>query len=156
MDEFDYLELRYKNFLHQVSKIVDVRIGRLHLIIGSVYFPPGSNVTVYESHCQALEAIIAKSSYSDILIVGDFNLPHTLWYNIHSTLHCDIDECCHMSEQANTILCYFNEFNLYQMNTFKNQYGNMLDLVFTSLTDLSIRCASEVLVECDPYHPALT
>lgn len=34
---------------------VDVRLGHDHLVVGAIYFPPGSDVFVYESHCHAIE-----------------------------------------------------------------------------------------------------
>lgn len=36
---------------------VDVVMGQGHLIVGAVYFPPGSDVDIYESHCHAIEEI---------------------------------------------------------------------------------------------------
>lgn len=54
---------------------VDVRLGHTHVIVGTVYLPPTSD-PVYESHCLSINEIIALSPNSDILIVGDYNLPN--------------------------------------------------------------------------------
>lgn len=94
------------------------------------------------------------SPNTDILIVGDYNLLHIYWHNNRGYLLYNIDCCCYVLEQANTIMHFFNEFNLYQHNNI-NMNHNTLDLVFSTLHDISpVLSASEPLCACAQYCPA--
>lgn len=93
---------------------VNVRIGHKQIIINiSIYFPLNSHSVVYESHCRAIKEASSLSPNADLLIADDFNLPNINWKNQNDFLIYDV-RCCHMTEQANIILHYYNEFNFSQ------------------------------------------
>lgn len=131
-----------------------VRMNRRNLVIGGVYFPPGSEVNIYESHCCAIEEITEVLPYADILIVGNFNFPRTHWHNGNSFLQCDAIGGGRITKQANVVLRLFNELNLYQFNGITNIDCNILALVFSTVRNVSVDLAVP-LMDCDPYHPAL-
>lgn len=56
---------------------VDIRLEHKHIIIGTVYVPPASDLSVYESHCLSVEEVITMLPNADLLIAGDYNLSHT-------------------------------------------------------------------------------
>lgn len=62
-----------------------------------------------------------------------------------------------MLEQANVVRDFFNEFNLYQLNRVVNADRNtyVLDLVFSTMQDVSTARAAEPLCACDRYHPVI-
>lgn len=67
----------------------------------------------------------------------------------------NVDQYDHFSCQANTLLHFFNLFNLYQHNRVINANHNTLDLVFSTLLNISILLAAELLCLCDSYHPVI-
>lgn len=134
---------------------VNIRLEHKHIIIGTIYLPPASNPSVYESHCLSVEELITLSPNADFLIVGDSNLPHTHWYNSDGYLSFNMDHCGRVLEQASTIMHFFNEFNMFQHNNILNVNHNTLDLIFSTLRRVSVLPASEPLCACDLYHPAL-
>lgn len=128
---------------------VEVGLKNKHLIVGSVYLPPNSDLFVYETHCLSVEEVMKLSPNADILIMGDYNLPHVVWHNNNGYLSYDIDQYGHFSSQANTLLHFLNLFNLYQHNSVVNANRNTLDLVFSTLPHISISPAAELLCLCD-------
>lgn len=107
------------------------------LIIGCVYIPPQSPYEIFVDHLATISFIREKHQASDLLIVGDFNLPSSspradcekLLYDCYSLLNCT---------QRNHIL---------------NAHNSALDLCFSDI-DISPE-HSLALVPEDTYHPAL-
>ncbi|XP_011859251.1 PREDICTED: RNA-directed DNA polymerase from mobile element jockey-like [Vollenhovia emeryi] len=85
-----------------------------------------------------------------IITLGDFNLPNLSW---DSNGVCILDNS--HSWRANIIEEYLSLCNVQQHNFIKNTRGHILDLVFSSLTDIHVYSAHDALVPCDEYHPAL-
>ncbi|RLU23899.1 hypothetical protein DMN91_004107 [Ooceraea biroi] len=135
---------------------IDVQIGHKHIVFGAVYIPPGSDTMTYESHCSVVEDICSKSRNIDLVIAGDYNLPHlVVGSDVRGVLTYEIKGRCNMLRQANTLVTHFNELQLYQHNFVSNVTGNTLDLVFSTVQMAPVCLAVESLLSCDKYHPAL-
>ncbi|XP_026826500.1 uncharacterized protein LOC113562189 [Ooceraea biroi] len=135
---------------------IDVQIGHKHIVFGAVYIPPGSDTMTYESHCSVVEDICSKSRNIDLVIAGDYNLPHlVVGSDVRGVLTYEIKGRCNMLRQANTLVTHFNELQLYQHNFVSSVTGNTLDLVFSTVQMAPVCLAVESLLSCDKYHPAL-
>lgn len=60
---------------------VEICFDSKSLVTGTVYISPASDVNIYETHCEAAYNVINCFPDSDVVIIGDYNLPHTRWYN---------------------------------------------------------------------------
>lgn len=56
---------------------VKIFINSSSVVIGAVYIPPDSDLNVYISHGESLLDIISLQD-SNIVIVGDYNLPYII------------------------------------------------------------------------------
>lgn len=128
---------------------VDIRLEHKNIIIGTVYLPPLSDPCIYDSHCRSIEEAKNMSPGAEILIVGDYNLPHIVWHNFDDVLQYKINNFSNMTVQADIILGYFNEFDCFQYNGISNVNHDTLDLVFSSLRNVTVTLATEPLCICD-------
>ena len=126
-----------------------------HVIVGSVYLPPDSDLSIYESHCLAIDEALSRMPESSIIIVGDYNLPNIHWSAVGNTLVYYQTGPSRMIAQANVIAQYFNEFNFRQYNNVVNSNGNCLDLVFSNLNDVCVHISLDPLIDIDKFHPPL-
>lgn len=84
---------------------VSVRFRHSYIIIGVVYIPPCSDLSVYESHCLAVEEVMLTMPGADVLLAGDYNLPNVQWFNQNNNfLSCHVSPNSHLFEQSNIIL----------------------------------------------------
>ncbi|KAL4120572.1 hypothetical protein QTP88_013242 [Uroleucon formosanum] len=83
----------------------------LSVFLAGVYLPPDANISVYESHAEALDRVRISSKYDFGFVCGDFNMPNVNW------------------SVSDSGLFYTG-----------------------SITDK----ATDILVPCDIYHPALS
>lgn len=108
-----------------------------------------------KNHCLAIEELVRVSPTADVVIVGDYNMPLMGWRNVGDRLLFDINRACGMTDQANVLMQFFNEFGFFQHNNITNHKSNMLDMVFSGLRDIVVSLATDVLMKCDLHHPAL-
>ncbi|XP_026828978.1 uncharacterized protein LOC113562772 [Ooceraea biroi] len=113
------------------------------------------NVSIYESHCEVIDCISANYPESDFIIAGDYNLPHLRIVREFGVLVSNFLGHCRVARQANIIINYFNEFDMYQHNSVNNSNGDILDLIFSNFSTISVCSADDSLLNCDIYHPAL-
>ena len=69
--------------------VVHLKSNCLDMIIIAVYFPPKSTAEAYLEFITNLELIFEHHPSSKFVIMGDFNLPHTLWSNPDDVVHCN-------------------------------------------------------------------
>ena len=111
-------------------EVVSVKLCNQDLILCTVYVPPCSSEFYMLSVIQYLSGIVC--SYSNCIIVGDFNLPDVCWSSLSGT-----------TSLSNHFCEFVFDHNLTQhvMDPTHN-LGNTLDLVLTSagmdVTDLSV------------------
>ena len=113
---------------------------KMHLAIVNLYRQPDNKI--HRSTCKEFHQAIKKVSDTiaalrapspDIIMTGDFNLPHVDWSNCSTTSGITNDE-----RKMFDLLCSFaNDFFLTQVVTKPTHFqGNTLDLVFTNNKDL--------------------
>ena len=110
-------------------------IDSLNIIIASVYRPPDcmnesfSRVTNFlQSHIDSQ----AGNKHKNILVVGDFNLPHLTWSEAPSTQYPTSNN----KECAQTLLSFMNQNFLCQYVEKPTRLNNILDLVLSNDIDL--------------------
>lgn len=149
----------YCNYEFECEQLfVKIILGTRELIIGAVYIPPSSASEVYSYHTHVVENVCLLNPKSDIILLGDYNLPHTVWVN-----NDDIDgslsaRCSHkdklIHENVDLCLTTFCYLNLYQRFNLHVDKGYSLDLCFTSLEfhELDSFNYSESLIHLDRHH----
>ena len=99
----------------------------LDLVIVCVYMPPGNSSRSVEGLNQLFEFVFSHFPLSQILVMGDFNLPDIDWES-YSTKISSNNKGCHQ-----IFLNCLAECNLRQMVNRPTHFkGNILDLVLTS------------------------
>nr|CAI5852710.1 unnamed protein product [Callosobruchus analis] len=135
-----------------------VEVGATQYIIGTVYLPPGSSVDKYVVFSDNLDSLYDEFPDCKLCIMGDFNLPNSLWskeqFGSYATAlaaasHREV-ECLSMLSN----MCSLH--NLFQVNSVVNVNHSVLDLVFCQDLELSVLPADEALLEPDTHHPPLS
>ena len=49
------------------------------LIVGSVYFPPRSDLNMYNSHVNVIDTLMVNNHNDKFLVLGDYNLTNVNW-----------------------------------------------------------------------------
>jgi hypothetical protein len=126
-------------------------ISNTTFVICSVYFPPNSPISIYESFLSAVQSILLLHPNCTFIFCGDFNLSDITWSNDEYGL-------TYFSNSGPRVQCIPETFafnNFFQINGVPNSFGTFLDLVFSNDIRISVEKADVVTVPCDPYHPAL-
>lgn len=127
---------------------VGIKINTDSLLVCSAYIPPDAHSSVYCDFSLAVEEILATdSSFSKVLITGDFNQPLTNWVN---------PAVSRLNTSSQALVDLTNVFDLKQVNTVRNKRGVLLDLIFSSDSDSIVHPAIDVLLPLEDDHPALT
>ncbi|XP_046679813.1 uncharacterized protein LOC124367205 [Homalodisca vitripennis] len=117
-----------------------------HTTIGCAYIPPNHEASTYLNFCKSVDEAVGCGRGSDsLLIVGDFNLPHTDW----------LDDSSYFDISSRHIMNMAAFHDLKQCNGIANQRGVTLDLVFSSVAATEVTHAVDVLLTEDRHHPAL-
>ena len=128
-------------FSNGAVDIVAVHSSVENIVIAVIYRRPDdsthnrpSNNHHFKPAIMALQnSINAISSTPDIIIGGDFNLPHTQWPDCAPMQSCPREE----KEMTETLHNFSNELLLSQLvNKATHYQGNILDLVLTNNSDL--------------------
>ncbi|KAL5242465.1 hypothetical protein ACI65C_009875 [Semiaphis heraclei] len=120
----------------------------ISFILSSVYIPPSSPFTIYESHVSSVQTIALANTNCTFIFCGDFNLPDISWSNDNYGL-------LYSSPSSHCLPESFSYLNLFQLNNVSNNQGKHLDLVFSNNNNIYIEKSSSNVVPCDSYHPAL-
>jgi len=116
-----------------------------------LYIPPFSPVIVYDSFVTAAQSVIDFHPGCLFIICGDFNLPDISWSN-------DDFGLTYSTPSGPRVQCIpelFSFYNFFQLNPVSNLHGDILDLVSSNDTRLSVVKSEVVIVAFDTYHPAL-
>jgi hypothetical protein len=55
---------------------VIIKINNNYIIIGNFYFPPHTDIVIYNAHFDIINNLLLSFSYvKNVLLVGDYNLP---------------------------------------------------------------------------------
>lgn len=126
--------------------IVSVRLkvkNNNYFYIFVVYIPPNTDCDNYDKLFDAIESLYIIYG-SNILIIGDFNIPDFAFRNPHVT----------PSRNFNSISNFLNFFNFTQFNDVLNCNNRLLDLVISNCTCNVFRSSDTLLPE-DQHHPPL-
>ncbi|KAG5882411.1 hypothetical protein JTB14_008986 [Gonioctena quinquepunctata] len=130
---------------------ISVKSKSKKIIVGSIYLPPKSDATLYESHSNSVDHILATHPEHELYLFGDYNLPTARWSNDEMGVCVESDINC-----ASHALCETFAFhNLFQINNIPNCHNTLLDLIFTNNRETVPAIAMDNLLPCDAYHPAL-
>lgn len=92
---------------------------------------------------------MSTTSHADLLCCGDFNLTEVCWKSEPDKNPMKITKTQTIIAQSTALL------NMVQFNEIPNMSGVLLDLVFSSLENMVVSLATDILVPCDGHHPAL-
>ena len=123
--------------------IAKMLFGREVVYICAVYFPPNSDVILYEELFKRIECHCPQGS--TIFLIGDFNLSE-----IEGT---DFD-FMRASEKCQMLYNFMSYFDLQSFNNVFNSNKRTLDLVLSN-KDLVVTREYNPLVSEDKHHPAL-
>jgi hypothetical protein len=117
------------------------------LLIGNHYFAPDTSVDTIKQYFCSLGNVLDIYNFR-VLVVGDFNVPGFDWKlglsSSNSYYYIKLK-----GEAIYTSTCLLG---LFQYNYSRNN-GNLLDLIFSNVTDFSINYDVHCLVHPDVYHP---
>lgn len=122
-----------------------------HLLVGGVYLPPHSPLPIVESHVSSVEQVISCYKPQSIILCGDYNLPNVTW----SSDELGLTASSESNIISTTIIDSFSYLNFFQCNSFPNNHGSILDLIFSNSNGVSVSLAPDSLVIPDLYHPPL-
>jgi len=141
-----------------VVEILAVYSESENLLIATIYRQPddtannrpSNNLQLKPAIDSLKEAVMKLDQTPDIIIGGDFNLPHTSWPECSPKEGCTWNE----AEMITTIQELCDEFMLTQIVTEPTHYqGNTLDLVFTNNDSLIHSCAvTPTLMSISHHH----
>ncbi|KAG8249204.1 hypothetical protein J6590_026132 [Homalodisca vitripennis] len=92
------------------------------------------------------ELLLTSENFEPILLLGDVNLPNADWDPLGSQMH---------DPASQPIKGLAHMFNLTQVNGVNNERGILLDLVFSSRIDISVRGSLDRLMQVESHHPTL-
>lgn len=105
-----------------------------------LYIQPTSEIDTYAAHMHAIEKLDIKSEDS-LIIAGDFNLPIVKW--IESDESGDLIPIIGEYESveariARHVTDSMSQMGLSQLNNVQNTSGNVLDLIYTNVPELTV------------------
>lgn len=134
---------------------------RSYIYIYSLYIQPTASIDVYRLHIEAIEHLSKGLLATDsIFVMGDFNLGgSTIWHENDSGF--DFIPMIGDSQSAKSIIARevtarLLDCGLFQISNQKNVSGNVLDLVYTNVPELTDLDRAELLLlpsfKSDPHH----
>lgn len=143
------------NTLEQLSVKISLTSSK-NICINVAYIPPDCDVDVYMNYVQHLTNVLDNLDDSDeVLVIGDFNLPEILWVNDEDDPGT-FDACNISTEKEAILVDGCTDLGLGQICDIKNNFGHVLDLAFTTMTDcLTLNLASHRLKNDSVFHKAL-
>lgn len=143
--------------------LVKVFCEESSVVLGACYIPPNSKPEYYEKLIECLQTSLGDVLFvrdnvsSKFILVGDFNVPGFDWLTEYS---CSTASGYHPNvnfrEAAFLLSKWCQSYKLVQQNNIKNNFGNLLDLIFTNCYDALSEISDEFLLKCDEAHSPLS
>lgn len=114
------------------------------ILVGAIYIPPGQPLKAYSDLCETLDEVLIESSFSEIYLFGDFNIPCPDWNRVP------------VSPSASALINTTSMHGLFQVNHISNHRGVILDLIFTSTPNTMVCHDSDPILAEENHHPALS
>lgn len=112
------------------------------IFLYSLYIQGTADIATYRAHVAAINSVKQSVTNSDtLLILGDFNLNGVEWYeNDDGFDYVPVigDSMSVRSIIARELTSEMADLGLFQMSTFANTSGNVLDLVYTDSSELCV------------------
>ena len=120
------------------------------------YIPPNSDSNIYLKHSELIKNVShIHSPNSELICLGDFNLPNTSWILDDDTAHyVPVSSTVRSNDMENFWQNIF-DLGLFQINNIYNFKGKILDLMFSSSVNTSLSKCSPFVEPEDKYHPTL-
>jgi hypothetical protein len=119
-------------------------------LIGNNYFSPDVKADIICEYFSHLENKFDTTHYR-VILLGDFNIPGFDWESGLPREHCKIYSKLR-GDAIYTSTCFLG----LGQRVDADYSGNMLDLVFSNITDLHINFSDIGIVKPDVYHPPLS
>jgi Reverse transcriptase (RNA-dependent DNA polymerase) len=130
-----------------------VKINFNYILIGNVYFPPLTDISIYNKHFEIINNLLLSYPFiNNIILVGDYNFPKFQW--LPSSIGFS-PNLFNLSKTELNFLLKISYLNIFQFNDVVNSNGSILDLVFSDFNNISVNNSVNPLVPCDNYHPGL-
>ena len=127
----DFPVTNFHNYDDSVCEAIVCNIDSLNTIVASVYRPPETENESFSKVINFLQSHINSQSsnkHKNILVVGDFNLPHLTWSDDPSTQYATPNN----RECTETLLSFMDQNFLSQYIDKPTRVNNILDLVLTN------------------------
>lgn len=120
-------------------------------LLGAVYIPDKSPIAVYNLYFEALNDILRENCISNLLLVGDYNIPDAHWqHQADSTALV----CMGTSSVCDGLRNFMTLHHSSQYNGIRNSNGRILDLCITNITDCFVTQPQDsISVPIDVHHP---
>lgn len=129
---------------------VRVALSNSNLYLHCLYIQPTASIDIYVDHLRAIDKIEDSMSLGDISVYcGDWNLPNTSWINDDDGfgLVPIIGESqCAKAIITRHVTDHLLNRGLSQLCNLSNKYGNVLDLVYTNMPELTLFERADMLI----------
>ncbi|XP_055381340.1 uncharacterized protein LOC129611940 [Condylostylus longicornis] len=152
---FNASEVNLSQFPSLEVVAIKIRFAKKSLFFICCYIPPNSSCETYHNLVEAVDYISSLANAEDDLIIcGDFNLPHILWKSVDEENYMTPAYISSIAEA--TLIDGFNSYDLQQISNTFNSSGRMLDLIFTSdWVNAFHYPIFTLLTKIDNYHPPI-
>ncbi|XP_037029672.1 uncharacterized protein LOC119069658 [Bradysia coprophila] len=128
------------NDLEAICVRISLATGSLFLY--ALYIQPTADISIYRSHVAAINAVRRHITSSDTFqVLGDFNLYNVEWHeNDDGFDYIPVvgESMCARSIIAREVSSTMSDQGLFQMSSFANVSGNILDLIYTDAPELCV------------------
>ena len=128
------------------SYFLKSKLIKKNTLLSCAYFAPGSSSYFYEHYVECIDFLVSENHIENFLFGGDFNLPGYEWSWNNALIFSGHHNNPNVRNAIRIIRDKFDSLGLKQCNFFKNNYSNILDLVFTNLKLLSICQSNDPLI----------
>ena len=137
---------------------VEIEYNKNKIILATAYFPPRCSFEKHVELGENLEKLMERRSEHRLFVLGDFNLPNSLWTKetLASVATPLIASTQNEAESVRVLSHICSYHNLYKVNTISNVNNSFLDLVFSQNKEVLIVHAESALLPMDAYHPPLS
>jgi len=129
-----------------------------NILIGATYIPPSSESDIYHHHVNMVDELSSKYEISDIILLGDYNLPKVNWCNYDSFTESLSVTCYNQSnliaDNADIVVSGFSFLDLKQYFPINKKKGYTLDLAFSNLVEsqVKVEVANDSLSKIEFHH----
>lgn len=133
-----------------------VQIKNHTILIGSLYIPPQSSISLYAAHLTLINKVInSPDNESTIFLFGDFNLPNIKWQKSDDddNFYIPINN---LSVVEKLVIDKCIDLGLHQMNFHKNDNNRILDLIWSNDPEqISCNLCIDNILKNEIHHKAI-